>query len=392
MRTWTNWYLVYAVTLGLSFSISLGLTYVVRYYALRWQILDHPSARKLQKRPVPLLGGVSIVATCYVMVVGSLLLVEPVRQFGIEWLEIHVFQFLGKDHETKLLGIFGGGLLIAILGLVDDLHTLRPSLKLVGQCVAALVLVLSDMRLNLFAETWLGHRSTATIVVSGVLTVLWVVFMTNSMNLLDNMDGLCAGVAAIAAFSFFICALRTREAFICVLLMVFAGAVLGFLVLNLYPARIYMGDTGAMFCGYLLATLSILITFYNESTPSRIAVAAPLLALSVPIFDTVSVTYIRWRANVPIFLGDRRHFSHRLVNIGMTQQQAVEFIYLVAAVTGLGAGLLRQVNTLGTVIILAQTCGLFLLIVLVMRAGDKGWRIPSRAKTTTAKRPRGRYF
>ncbi|HNV22802.1 MAG TPA: MraY family glycosyltransferase, partial [Candidatus Hydrogenedentes bacterium] len=359
MRTWTNWYLVYAVTLGLSFGISMGLTFVVRRYALRWQILDHPGDRKMQKRPVPLLGGVSIVATFYVMVIGSLLLVEPVRQFGIEWLEIHVFQFLGKDHETKLLGIFAGGLLIAILGLVDDLQALRPWLKLLGQCVAAAVLVISDMRLNLFAETWLGHRPVASFIVSGLLTVLWVVFMTNSMNLLDNMDGLCAGVAAIAAFSFFICALRTREAFICVLLMVFAGAVLGFLIHNLHPARIYMGDTGAMFCGYLLATLSILITFYNESTPSRIAVAAPLLALSVPIFDTMSVIYIRWRAKVPIFQGDRRHFSHRLVNIGMTQQQAVEFIYLVAAVTGLGAGLLRQVNTVGTVIILAQTSGVF---------------------------------
>ena len=389
MRTWTNWYLVYAVTLGLSFGISMGLTFVVRRYALRWQILDHPGDRKMQKRPVPLLGGVSIVATFYVMVIGSLLLVEPVRQFGIEWLEIHVFQFLGKDHETKLLGIFAGGLLIAILGLVDDLQALRPWLKLLGQCVAAAVLVISDMRLNLFAETWLGHWPVASFIVSGLLTVLWVVFMTNSMNLLDNMDGLCAGVAAIAAFSFFICALRTREAFICVLLMVFAGAVLGFLIHNLYPARIYMGDTGAMFCGYLLATLSILITFYNESTPSRIAVAAPLLALSVPIFDTMSVIYIRWRAKVPIFQGDRRHFSHRLVNIGMTQQQAVEFIYLVAAVTGLGAGLLRQVNTVGTVIILAQTAGIFLLIVLIMSAGDKGWRVPSRESTKTTRKPRG---
>jgi UDP-GlcNAc:undecaprenyl-phosphate GlcNAc-1-phosphate transferase len=171
--------------------------------------------------------------------------------------------------------------------------------------------------------------------------------------------------------------------------MVFAGAVLGFLIHNLHPARIYMGDTGAMFCGYLLATLSILITFYNESTPSRIAVAAPLLALSVPIFDTMSVIYIRWRAKVPIFQGDRRHFSHRLVNIGMTQQQAVEFIYLVAAVTGLGAGLLRQVNTVGTVIILAQTSGVFLLIVLIMSAGDKGWRVPSRESTKTPRKPRG---
>jgi UDP-GlcNAc:undecaprenyl-phosphate/decaprenyl-phosphate GlcNAc-1-phosphate transferase len=212
--------------------------------------------------------------------------------------------------------------------------------------------------------------------------------MTNSMNLLDNMDGLSAGVAAIAAFAFFVCALRTDEAFICVLLMVFAGSVLGFLIHNLHPARIYMGDTGAMFCGYILATISILITFYDESTPSRIAIAAPLLALSVPIFDTVTVVYIRWRARVPIFQGDRRHFSHRLVNIGMTQQQAVEFIYLVAAVTGLGAGLLRQVNTVGTIIILAQTFGLFLLLVLLMRAGSKRWRVDISETAKTPKTPR----
>lgn len=387
MQTWTNWYLVYAVTLGLSFGISMGLTSVMRHLALRWHILDHPGDRKTQKRPVPLLGGIAIVVTFYIMVMGSLLLVQPVREFGIQWLETHVFQFLGKDHEIKLLGISAGGILIALLGLTDDLQTLRPWLKLLGQCVAAAVLVLSDMKLNLFSEEWLGGGTAEF--ASAFFTILWVVFLTNSMNLLDNMDGLSAGVAAIAAFSFFICALRTDEAFICVLLMVFAGSVLGFLIHNLHPARIYMGDAGAMFCGYILATISILITFYDESTPSRVAIVAPLLALSVPIFDTVSVVYIRWRAKVPIFQGDRRHFSHRLVNIGMTQQQAVEFIYLVAAVTGLGAGLLRQVNTVGTIIIMAQTFGLFLLLVLIMSAGNKRWRVHPSEAAKTQETPRG---
>ncbi|MFO7974036.1 MAG: MraY family glycosyltransferase [Candidatus Hydrogenedentota bacterium] len=387
MQTQTNWYLVYAVTLGLSFGICMGLTAVLRHLALRWHILDHPGDRKVQKRSVPLLGGVAIVITFYVMIMGSLLLVQPVREFGIQWLDTHVFQFLGKDHEIKLLGIFAGGILIALLGLTDDLQALRPWLKLLGQCVAAAVLVLSDMQLNLFSEQLLGPAAAG--LVSAFFTILWVVFLTNSMNLLDNMDGLSAGVAAIAAFSFFICALHTDEAFICVLLMVFAGSVLGFLVHNLHPARIYMGDTGAMFCGYILATVSILITFYDESTPSRVAIAAPLLALSVPIFDTVSVVYIRWRAGVPIFQGDRRHFSHRLVNIGMTQQQAVEFIYLVAAVTGLGAGLLRQVNRVGTIIILAQTFGLFLLLVLIMSAGSKRWRNHASETAKAQETPRG---
>ncbi len=387
MYVWINWYLVYAVTLGLSFGISLGMTWVMRHFALKWHILDHPGDRKAQKRPVPLLGGAAIVVTFYLMTMGSLLLVQPVREFGIEWLEIHVFQFLGRDHEIRLFGIFAGGLLIAILGLVDDLKTLRPWLKLAGQCAAAAVLIMSDVTINLFTERWLG--GWPSFVASVAITMVWVVFMTNSLNLLDNMDGLCAGVSAIAAFSFFICALHTREAFICVLLMVFAGAALGFLVHNLHPARIYMGDMGAMFCGYILATVSILITYYDESTPSRIAVAAPVLALSVPIFDTISVIIIRWRARVPIFEGDRRHFSHRLVNLGMTQQQAVEFILLIAAVTGLGAGLLRQVNTVGTLIIIAQVCGLFLLIVLIMSAGSKRWRVHSRESTQTENSPDG---
>jgi UDP-GlcNAc:undecaprenyl-phosphate GlcNAc-1-phosphate transferase len=132
-----------------------------------------------------------------------------------------------------------------------------------------------------------------------------------------------------------------------------------------------MGDAGAMFCGYILATVALLGTFYTGEGGSRVAVAAPLLALCVPLFDTLSVVYIRWKRGESIMKGDKRHFSHRLVELGMTPRQAVEFIYLVAAVAGLGAALLPQVGTGGTIIILAQTAGLFLLIVLLMQAGAR---------------------
>jgi UDP-GlcNAc:undecaprenyl-phosphate GlcNAc-1-phosphate transferase len=135
-----------------------------------------------------------------------------------------------------------------------------------------------------------------------------------------------------------------------------------------------MGDAGAMFCGYLLATVSVLGTFYTESTPSQIAVAAPLLALCVPLFDTARVMYIRWRRGESIMKGDKRHFSHRLVELGMTPRQAVEFIFLVAGVTGLGGALIGQVGPLGTAVVLAQAAGVFLLIVLLMRAGKSSER------------------
>jgi UDP-GlcNAc:undecaprenyl-phosphate GlcNAc-1-phosphate transferase len=178
-----------------------------------------------------------------------------------------------------------------------------------------------------------------------------------------------------------LCVLPQHEYFVSVLLMVFIGSVAGFLYHNLNPARIFMGDAGAMFCGYILATVALLGTFYTESTPTRIAVVAPLLALCVPLFDTASVIYIRWRRGESIMKGDKRHFSHRLVELGMTPRQAVEFIFLVAGVTGLGGALLGQVGIMGTVVIIAQTAGIFLLIILLMRAG----KTPERPRIEQAK-------
>jgi UDP-GlcNAc:undecaprenyl-phosphate GlcNAc-1-phosphate transferase len=187
------------------------------------------------------------------------------------------------------------------------------------------------------------------------------------MNFLDNMDGLCGGVTVIACLSFFLC-VQTNDTLVRVLLMLLAGATGGFLYHNLAPARIFMGDAGAMFNGYMLATVTVLGTFHVETTPSRIAVAAPLIALSVPLFDTLSVVWIRWRLGQHIMLGDKRHFSHRLVELGMTPRRAVEFIFMVAAVLGLGAALLPLVDLGGTLIILAQTAGVYMLIVILMRA------------------------
>ncbi|MBI4555940.1 MAG: undecaprenyl/decaprenyl-phosphate alpha-N-acetylglucosaminyl 1-phosphate transferase [Candidatus Hydrogenedentes bacterium] len=351
--------MVYAYALGVSFVVSAALTELVRCLALRWGVLDHPGERKIHAAPVPLLGGVAICFTFFIMIGAHLLLLLPARQFGSEWLESHVLSFLGANVWAKLAGLSLGGLLVFILGVVDDLKVLTPEKKLIGQVIAAGVTVACGVRLDLFIpNVW----------VSGAITVFWIVAMTNAMNFLDNMDGLSSGVAVISAFSFFLCVLPHGETFICALLMVFAGAVAGFLYHNLSPARIFMGDAGSMFCGFILGTVAVLATFYTEHTPSRIAVVAPLLALSVPIFDTLSVVYIRWSRGESIMKGDKRHFSHRLVDLGMTPRQAVEFIFLVAAVTGLGAALLPQVGLTGTYVILGQTIGVFLLIILLMKA------------------------
>lgn len=371
----TNWYAIYAYTLGVSFVIAALLTELMRTLALRWHFMDHPGERKMQTTPVPLLGGVAIFITFNVVIFVNLVLLEPVQRFGFEWLELNVLSFFGGDVVWKLLGLGLGGLIIFALGLVDDLWTLSPEKKLLGQVLAALAVVACGIRVDLFIPQ-LWEAGWAVTLLSSLATMFWIIMLINSMNFLDNMDGLCAGVSIVAAVSMFV-TLMPQDTFVCALLAVFVGSVAGFLFHNFNPARIYMGDAGSMFCGYLLATTAVLATFYTEQTPSRVAVLAPLVALSVPIFDILSVVIIRLRHGESIMKGDKRHFSHRLVNMGMSPRQAVEFIYLVAGLTGLSAVLLRQVRGWGIVLILSQVVGLYALIALLMNTGNSQRRGPA---------------
>ena len=351
-------YITYAYSFGLSVLAAMGITELVRRLALRWQVLDYPGGRKSQDKAVPLLGGVGMALSIYTIVLVHLALFFAMDQFGTTHIDRFLHAALGGGGGRKLAGILGGGFIVLLVGLVDDLRDLSPLTKLLGQITAGVFLVLADVRIELFvfSNVWL----------SCAVTVFWVVLLTNAMNFLDNMDGLCGGVSVIASFSFFLCVVPV-DPLVRLLLLVFAGTLVGFLYHNLSPARIYMGDAGSMFCGYFLATIAVLGTFHVEGIP-RIAVAAPLLALAVPLFDMSSVIYIRWQVGAPLMEGDQRHFSHRLVQRGMSPRQAVEFIFLVAAIIGLGGVLLPRLDIPGTVIVIVQTLGLFSLIVLLMRA------------------------
>lgn len=357
-----NWYLICGYALLVSFAVSAVLTEVMRRLAHRWQFYDHPGERKMQKEPLPLMGGVAIYLTFALVIAVHLILLAPAQRFGDEWLESNVFDFLGADVGWKLAGVFVGGLLMFVLGVVDDLNALTPERKLVGQVIAAAIPVLAGVRLD-FLNPYLP--------VSIVVTIFWILLMTNAMNFLDNMDGLSAGISLIAALSFFACVFPMDQTFVAVMLMVFAGSVAGFLYHNFNPARIIMGDAGALFCGYFLATVAVLSTYHTANGSAySVRLAIPIMALGVPIFDIISVVVIRWRKGESIMKGDKRHFSHRLVQMGMTPRQAVEFIYLVAGVTGLGAVLLSFVGMLGAFIVIAQVTGVFLLIVLLMNTGN----------------------
>lgn len=353
-------YIVYAYIFAVSALLAAALTVPVRRLAVRWSLLDHPGGRKVQSAPVPLMGGVAIVAAFYLVVLGHLAALLVLDRFGLHYVERYLAAALGDGSKGKLLAILAGGLVVFGLGLVDDLRNLNPWAKLAGQIAAGVLLVLGDVRIELFI--------LSNPILSALVTIFWVVLLTNAMNFLDNMDGLCGGVSVIAAFSFFLCVVPS-DPLVRYLLLIFAGVTAGFLYHNLSPAKIYMGDAGALFCGYFLATIAVLGTFHVEGTP-RIAVAAPLLALAVPLFDMASVLFLRWRRGKPLMQGDRQHFSHRLVDLGMTPRQAVEFIFLVAAIIGLGAAFLPVLDARGTIILVVQVVGVFLLIVLLMRAGN----------------------
>lgn len=370
-----NWYFIFAIALLESFLLSLVLTPISRRIAVRFGVLDAPGERKLQKEPVPLLGGAAIVGAFALTILINAILLRNAEILGFDWVDQHVLRFFGGDSIYKLAGLALGGLAIFVLGLLDDINALTPEKKLIGQIGAAAIPVAFGIRIDLFLdalamrlpEELSGLVAPGLPLISAVLSVLWLVTIINAMNFIDNMDGLCAGISAIAAGSFFVCVAPRQEYFTAVTLIVFAGSVLGFLYHNLPPARLFMGDAGAMFCGYILGVLALVGTFYTPESGTRVAVAAPLVALTVPLFDMLSVVWLRIQRGENIMKGDKRHFSHRLVEIGFTQTQAVEFIYLIALVTGLSGALLIHVGVLGTVVIGIQSVGLFAAIIVLMK-------------------------
>jgi UDP-GlcNAc:undecaprenyl-phosphate GlcNAc-1-phosphate transferase len=241
------------------------------------------------------------------------------------------------------------------LGLVDDRRPLRPTLKLLTiVLVGLLVATLGHVRVAEFA----GRP------VSVLLTVAWFVVIVNSFNFLDNMDGLAAGVAGICLAFLTVCGLMAGQVLVPALGCVFLGAVAGFLIFNFPPARIFMGDAGSLVLGYMLATVSVLTTYFKsgQGTPPY-ALTMPLVILAVPLYDFVSVVLIRLVEGRNPMHGDQRHFSHRLVQRGLSRRFAVLTIYLATATTGLAATLLPGADLRRTI-----TIGVIVLMVLAIIA------------------------
>jgi UDP-GlcNAc:undecaprenyl-phosphate GlcNAc-1-phosphate transferase len=196
--------------------------------------------------------------------------------------------------------------------------------------------------------------------------VLWITGMANSFNLLDNMDGLSAGVAVISAALLWMMAALQGQVFFGLMLAALAGSASGFLHFNFHPAKCFMGDSGSLFLGYHFGVLTVLGSYVVPGSASHLPVVVPILVLSIPLYDTFSVMFIRWREGRPLFLGDKRHFSHRLVELGLSHRGAVIFIYLVCFGVGCIALLLPYLTLAGSMIVLVQAFIVYSLITILI--------------------------
>jgi UDP-GlcNAc:undecaprenyl-phosphate GlcNAc-1-phosphate transferase len=360
-------------------AVAWTAAWAVRRFGPRWGLVDKPGHRKVHSTPMPTGGGLAIWLGIVVpLAVGQLAVwLLDAGGFGVKHagppdgsLAGLVALHLGGlvQQSGKLWTILAGGTVLTVLGLLDDRFGLSWKLRLGVETAVALAMVLLGWRMHLFIDApWL----------TGALSVVWIVGLINSFNMLDNMDGLSAGVAAIAAAMLAVVMLAVPspatnlpQLFIGGFLLVMVGSLLGFLGHNRPPARLFMGDAGSYLIGYLLAMMTLTATFAGANVPKH-AMLAPLCVLAVPLYDTLTVVVIRLRLGRSPFVGDRNHFSHRLVELGMTKGQAVLTIYLATATCGLGALLLHEVDALGAVVILALVACMLLLVAILETAGRR---------------------
>ncbi len=313
--------------------IAFGTTPIARTIAPKLGVMDHPNPRKVHARPMPLLGGAAIVLASI-----TTLLV-----------------FRNRFEFQQLISILFGAAWVSLLGIYDDRWGLRPILKLGGQIVAAIILIMSGVQVTSLPYNWLNI----------IVTLVWVVGLTNSLNLLDNMDGLSGGVAAVCAAFFLVMAAISHQIYVSALSAALLGAALGFLIYNFNPASIFMGDTGSLFLGFMLAAIGIKLRF-PDNVPF-VTWMVPILVMGMPIFDTTLVFISRLRrGRNPLTTPGKDHVSHRLVAMGFTTREAVMIHYLISGVFGLAALLVTQASILegyiiGSAMVLAGLYGLWRL-------------------------------
>ncbi len=343
-----------------SFVLSLVLTFLVRRFSLRIGFVSRPASDRFSKNIVPLGGGIAIFATIAVIILVSvavvIFFVVPGR---LDWLgktvTVYTEGFMGVI--GRLLLILGLVFALFLLGLWDDKKHLGPFFKLAVQFIIAMCAAwFANIRVEFFIENK---------IITSLLSAFWIVLIINSFNFLDNMDGLSAGIAVITSSILFSITALNGQVFISALAIVFIGTLLGFLAFNFPPAKIYMGDAGSLVVGFFVAILSLRTTYYHEALSGKwYSIFVPLIVLAVPLYDFISVTFLRIMQGKSPFVGDTQHFSHRIRKHGFTDTQTTLILYLATLCTGLGASFLYQVNMTGAILIFIQTIMILSIIAV----------------------------
>ncbi|MFW6060038.1 MAG: MraY family glycosyltransferase [Phycisphaeraceae bacterium] len=352
-------------------AIALPLTAVLAHVGRRWAWLDEVGgeAHKAHAQAVPNTGGVALFVAIALPMAAALAAVWGVPMAWWErWLPAAAVHVPGLRQVTALGAVLLGTMAVLHgVGLVDDRRALGPGAKLAAQLVVAIVLVLAGFRVLSVLDTF-GAWGVA---LSGAVTVAWIVVIVNAFNFLDNMDGLSGGVGAIIAALYLAATLLSGQWFVAGLAALLVGALLGFLVFNVSPARIFMGDGGSLVIGLLLAVISVRTTYFDPEaiapTPGRhwYGVLMPVMVMAIPLYDFTSVTLIRLMQGRSPFRGDQQHFSHRLVALGLSRRRAVGVIWLCTLATGLSGVMLGSLAVWQALLAAAQTIAVVALLAVL---------------------------
>ncbi|MBS6215507.1 MAG: undecaprenyl/decaprenyl-phosphate alpha-N-acetylglucosaminyl 1-phosphate transferase [Clostridiales bacterium] len=357
---------VVAGALITAFLVALITTPIVKSLARKWGAVDVPKdGRRMHDHPIPRMGGLAIFLGFLLSVILFIPFVQP--------------DGLG----FQLKGMLLGAVIIVVLGILDDIYALPALPKLIVQIVAAVIAVWSGNVIetisnpNIFSNDLYWELGWLSIPV----TVIWIVAVTNAVNLIDGLDGLACGVSTISSMTVLVIALTVAEPTVAVLMACLAGGCIGFLPYNTNPAKIFMGDTGSTFLGYVLAVVSIqgLFKYYT-----LISFVVPFLMLGLPIFDTCFAFIRRIAHGQSPMHADRSHIHHRLIDMGLNQKQAVAVLYVISAILGLSAVVLTTIGSLRAMLLLFAMCiAGSMSIMLVLRGGEKkpGGEPPPAPKT-----------
>lgn len=308
------------LTLFICFMLTILLTPLIKKLAIRIGAVDKPNQRKVHMKVMPRLGGLAI----YISFIAGVLLLQP-----------------DSPHSLPILL---GSLIIVLTGIIDDIRELSPRVKLMGQLAAALVVVLSGIHVEFINLPFGGQLEFG--IFSIPLTILWIVGVTNAINLIDGLDGLAAGVSSIALLTISGMAIIMGDAYVTVLGLILMASTIAFLFYNFYPAKIFMGDTGALFLGYMISVLSLL-GFKNVTFISLII---PALILGVPISDTFFAIIRRLVHKQPLSAPDKSHLHHCLLRLGFSHRQVVLIIYAIATMFSLAAFIFSMATLWGSLI------------------------------------------